>query len=142
MALADPNIVQKMYQCLAAGDLEALRNQVFTPDVTWDLPGRSVLAGVKQGVDEVLAFLGVIGKSGLQVELLEMHAITEDQVIETHRVFGEVPGARRDGYTATVYRIRDGRIAGVNDYVHDQHEADHYFNAVFALKPIPDRLAY
>lgn len=141
MALANVGIVQKMYQYFAAGDFDALRNEIFTPDVTWDLPGRSVIAGEKRGVDEVLAFLRVIGRSGLQVEPLEMHAITEDRVIETHRVFGQTAGARRDGYTATVYTLRDGRIAKVNDYLHDQHEADHYFNTVFALKPIPERLA-
>src|SRR5262249_49771141 len=137
----DPSIVQKLYQYLGAGDFQALRDEVFTADVTWELPGRSVLAGEMRGVDEVLAFLSIIGKSGLQVEPLEMHPITEDRVIETHRVFGEIEGARRDGYTATVYQIRDGKIARVNDYLHDQHEADHYFNSVFALKPIPDRLA-
>jgi len=141
MALADPNIVQKMYTCLGTGDFTTLRDEVFTADVTWELPGHSVLGGEKQGVDEVLAFLSTLGKSGLQVELLELHPITEAQVVDTHRVFGAVTGAHRDGYTATVYQIRDGKIAKVNDYLHDQHEADHYFNTVFALKPIPDRLA-
>jgi ketosteroid isomerase-like protein len=141
MPLADTSIIQRMYQCLAAGDFQSLRDEVFTPDVTWDLPGRSVLAGRMKGVDQVLAFFRVIGRSGLQVEPLEMHPITEDRIIETHRVFGEVPGARRDGYTATVYQLEAGKIAAVEDYLHDQHEADHYFNTVFALKPIPDRLA-
>jgi uncharacterized protein len=141
MALADPSIVHKMYACLKQGDFKTLRDEVFTADVTWDLPGRSVLAGEKRGVDEVLAFLGVVGKSGLDVELLDMHAITEDRVIDSHRVFGDVPGVRRDGYTATVYEIRDGKIAKVYDYLHDQHEADLYFNTVFGLKPIPERLA-
>jgi ketosteroid isomerase-like protein len=141
MALADSGVVRKMYQLLGAGDFRALRDEVFTPDVTWDLPGRSVLAGVKRGVDEVLAFLGLMGRTGLQVELLEMHPIDEDRVVDTHRVFGTVAGARRDGYTATVYHLRGGKIAEVYDYLHDQHEADHYFNTVFALKPIPDRLA-
>ena len=46
-----------------------------------------------------------------------------------------------DALNCTHYKIRDGQIYDVQVYMSDQHAADTFFNGVFQLKPIPDRLA-
>jgi hypothetical protein len=37
--------------------------------------------------------------------------------------------------------VRGGKIKEVTNFCEDQHRADIFFNAVYALKPLPDRLA-
>ena len=44
-------------------------------------------------------------------------------------------------YECFNHHIRDGKIADVQVYISDQHTVDQFFYAVYALKPIPDRLA-
>jgi hypothetical protein len=142
--MAHPNIaiVEKMYESLGKGDMETLRNEVFFGDVVWKLPGRHPLAGTMQSVDEVLAFFGQLGKSGLQVDSIKIDAINEDTVVEVHRLYGESGGVSMDALTCTHYQIRDGKIAKVEDYLNDQHAANRYFSAIYNLKPIPERLVH
>jgi len=59
MADTHPNIalVQRMYECFNRNDMDTIRNEIFAPDLLWNLPGRHPLSGVKHGAEEVLAFL-------------------------------------------------------------------------------------
>lgn len=133
-------LVQKMYEYFGQGDMGMLRDKVLSSDIVWKLPGRHPLAGSKQGINEVLAFLDQLVKSGLQVEILKMHSIEGNRVVDHHRVYGEKAGVSIDVLTATVYKIKDGKIFEVSDYVNDQHAIDRFFNIAYTLKPIPERL--
>ncbi|GAB1545390.1 hypothetical protein NUACC21_80660 [Scytonema sp. NUACC21] len=141
MAHSNIAIVEKMYQSLGKGDLETLRNEVFTADVVWKLPGHHPLSGTMQGIDEVLAFFRKLGTSGLQAEVIKIDAINEDTVTEVHRVYGESKGVSMNILTCTHYQIRNNKIAQVEDYIHNQAVADRYFWANYSLKSIPERLA-
>ena len=39
------------------------------------------------------------------------------------------------------FRFEDGKIKKVTNFCEDQHKADLFFNAIYTLKPLPDRLA-
>lgn len=140
MSQQDVELVQKMYQYFAQGDMVMLRDKVLSSDIVWNLPGRNPLAGPKRGVEEVIAFLDQLLKSGLRVEILKMHSIEGNRVVDHHRVYGEKVGVSIDVLTATVYKIRDGKIFEVSDYINDQHAIDRFFNIAYMLKPIPERL--
>jgi len=134
-------IVQRMYECFNRGDMDTIRQEIFAPDLVWRLPGHHPLAGTKNGADEVIAFFGQLNKAGIQVDLSGIDNWGDSTVVEVHRGHGQSNGAVLDALNCTHYHIRDGRIADVQVYISDQHTVDQFFNAVYALKPIPDRLA-
>lgn len=134
-------IVERMYECFNRGDMNTIRNEIFAPDLVWRLPGHHPLSGTKNGADEVIAFFAELNRGGIQVDLINIDAWGEDTVVEVHRGHGQRNGAVLDALNCTHYHIRDGKIADVQVYISDQHTVDQFFWAVYALKPIPDRLA-
>ena len=134
-------IVERMYECFNRADMETIRQEIFASDLVWRLPGHHPLSGTKNGADEVIAFFGQLNKAGIQVDLINIDAWGESTVVEVHRGHGQSNGAVLDALNCTHYHIRDGKIADVQVYISDQHTVDQFFWAVYALKPIPDRLA-
>lgn len=134
------SLVEKMYDCFNRGDLQTIKEEVFAPDLVWRLPGRHPLGGVKNGPDEVLAFFGKLGESGIKVDLIGIDAWGDDTVVEVHRGHGTTGNATLDALNCTHYRVRGDRIADVQVYMSDQYGADNFFWDVYGLAPIPERL--
>jgi uncharacterized protein len=132
-------LVTRMYQLFNTGDLRALKDEVFSEDLQWTLPGRNPVGGVKHGPDEVIAFFGGLVRSGIKVDLIRIDAWGEDTVVEVHRGYGTSRGATLDALNCTHYVIRDGRISQVQVYMSDQYAADNFFWAAYDLAPIPAR---
>lgn len=141
MPSSNVSLVQRMYDCFARGDVDTLRREVFAPDVIWHFPGYHPLAGDKRGVDEVVAFFNALNRTNIRVELIKMDDWGGDTVVETHRGIGQAGGATLNVLNCTHYVIRDGRIAEVQVFEANMHEAEIYMWANYPLKPIPDRLA-
>jgi len=133
-------LVERMYECFNRGDLQTIKDEVFSSDLVWRLPGRHPLGGVKNGPDEVLAFFGKLGEADIKVDLIGVDTFGDDTVVEVHRGQGQSGDAVLDALNCTHYRIRDGRIAEVQVYMSDQYSADNFFWEVFGLAPIPARL--
>jgi ketosteroid isomerase-like protein len=143
-------LVERMYECFNRGDLDTIKAEVFAADIVWNLPGRHPLAGPKHGPDEVVAFFAQLIKANIKVTLIRSGQLGDDAAVEEHRGYGEVQVTDGGGRTRTVvldavnctrYTVRGGKIADVQVYMGNQHAADDFFNAVYRLKPIPDRLA-
>lgn len=142
-------VITRMYDCFNRGDLDTIRNEIFAPNLVWHLPGRHPLAGTKNGAEEVLSFFDQLRRANVEVTLdpasdprTGIDSFGADTVVEVHRGHGTAPsGAVLNAYNCTHYRVVDDRIAEVQVYVSDQYSVDNFFNAVYHLKPIPDRLA-
>ena len=159
MADTHPNIalVQRMYECFNRNDMATIRNEIFAPDLVWNLPGRHPLSGTKNGAEEVLAFFAQLVRANIQVTLdpqrdpsTGVDTFGDDTVVEVHRgqgtttvrdVSGNESQVTLNALNCTHYRIQNGRIARVQVYISDQHAVDNFFNTVYQLRPIPDRLA-
>jgi uncharacterized protein len=150
-------LVQRMYACFDAGDMDTIRKEIFAPDLVWNLPGRHPLSGTKHGAEEVIAFFVQLRRANIQVDIdpktdprTGLYPFGEETAVEVHRGHGtttvqDASGHQRsvtlDALNCTHYRIQNGRIANVQVYISDQYSVDDFFNAVYQLKPIPDRLA-
>jgi len=134
-------LVSKMYESFNKGDMETIKREVFHKDLVWVLPGHNPLAGVKYGADEVIAFFMELGKANIQVDLIKIDVFGDDGAIEIHRGHSESTTPKLDALNCTYYKVRDGRIADVQVFMGNQHVADAFFNSVYKLKPIPERLA-
>ena len=138
---ANVAVVQRFYEGYAGQDMEKIR-EVLAEDVTWLIPGHHPLAGLKRGADEIVAFFNQLAKANFQAEVISLSA-SEDWVVDVHRGWGEYGEATLDMNWVLAYRIRDGKIAEVQNFAADQHAADLFFWRVWgdSLKPLPDRLA-
>ncbi|MGK5554471.1 nuclear transport factor 2 family protein [Actinomadura kijaniata] len=139
-AAEHPNVtlIRGYYAAYAANDLRALRDRFFAPDIRWTIPGHHPLAGVKRGVDEVLAFFAELARAGFRAEPIFL-AADGPWVVDLHRGWSTTPRGL-DTTWALAFRIERGRIAEAVNYPGDQHAADAYFWRVFPLAPLPDRL--
>lgn len=134
-------LVEKMYECFNRGDMKTIKDEVFAPDLVWNLPGRSPVGGVKNGPDEVIAFFAGLVASGIKVDLIRIDSWGDDTVVEVHRGHGTAKGASLDALNCTHYVIRDDRIAEVQVYLSDQYGADNFFWTAISLAAIPQRWA-
>ena len=141
MAEGPMAVVDRMYQCFGAGDMDTLTKEVFDPEITWALPGHHPLSGVKKGPAEVVAFFVALMQTGVNVVNVSFGTIGDDRVVETHTGHGRVNNRDFIFPTCSVYTIRNGKIANVQVYTADQHGVDDYFWSGYNLKPLPDRLA-
>jgi uncharacterized protein len=134
-------LVQRFFVAYAKHDLETMRAEILSPDVTWRIPGHHPLAGVKCGADEILAYFGELPRANFQAEPIVI-AAQGDYVIDVHRGWAAHGGASLDMRWVLVYRIAAGRIQEVINFAADQHAADLFFWEVWGddLRPLPERL--
>jgi hypothetical protein len=133
-------LLQKFYECYAAGDLETMKNEVLAPDVVWRIPGRHPLAGPKTSADEIAAYFDQMATTNVQADVLYMSG-DDTYVVDVHRGWGSTGDTSMDMLFVLFCRTEGGRIAEVTAFAADQAQCDDYFWATFALAPIPDRLA-
>jgi ketosteroid isomerase-like protein len=154
---ANVALVQRMYDCFNRDDLNTILTEIFAPDLVWNLPGHNPVAGTKHGAQEVVAFFAALRRANIAVTIdprndpaTGIDSWGQNTVVEVHRGRGTATARDTAGneqqvtlnaLNCTHYHIRDGRIANVQVFISDQHGVDIFFNAVYPLKPIPDRLA-
>ena len=119
-------LVRRMYECFNRGDMDTIRNEIFAPDLQWNLPGRNMVAGNFSGVDEVLSFFGKLVSMNVQVDLNDVLS-NDEYAVDLHVGRGEFRGRDLNARTVTVYRIRDGKIAEVQVHPSDQYQLDDFF---------------
>jgi len=132
--------IQRFFEAYNRGEMNVVR-EVAAPDIVWRIPGHHPLAGDKQGVDEIVAFLQALGRAKFQSEVLYLGA-NENYVVDVHRGYSNMEGQENiDQLWALMFRFENGRIKEVVNFPSNQHAADAFFWRVYSLKPIPDRLA-
>ncbi len=138
--MANTDLVLKMYDYFAKGDMDSIKKELFDPDITWGMPGHHPLSAKMEGVDAVLAFFGALFQAGITVDNAHFGELDDGTVIEKHMGHGEANGEKFLFPTCTSYGIKNGKIAEVQVHSADQHGVDRYMWAQFKLKNIPDRL--
>ncbi|MEU7864265.1 nuclear transport factor 2 family protein [Nonomuraea sp. NPDC049141] len=131
-------LIRAYYAAYAEGDLDALRERFFAPDIRWTIPGHHPLAGTKKGADEVLAFFAELARAGFRADPIAL-AADGDWVIDLHRGWSTSPEGL-DITWALAFRIRKDRIVEAINFAGDQHAADAFFWRVYKLAKLPDRL--
>lgn len=141
-AAVNPNIatIQRFFEAYNRGDMNVVR-EAAAPDIVWRIPGHHPLAGDKQGVDEIVAFLQALGRAKFQSEVLYLGA-DENYVVDVHRGYSNMDDQENiDQLWALMFRFENGQIKEVVNFPSNQHAADAFFWRIYSLKPIPDRLA-
>ena len=121
-------VVRDYFRRIGAGDPGIA--DLLTDDVTWWVPASSPFGGTRRGRDAVLALMGEgagLYQPPLRVELEELVAerdwVCAQLVIEAKTASG-LP-YRNDYHFA--FRIRDGKLAAVREYVDTQYAQELLF---------------
>ena len=101
----------------------------YADDVVMHVPGRSAYAGERRGREAVLAYLRAAldrADEGAEVQLVDMLAGDGDRVALLLRE--RLRGSRGELVIrrANVYTVRDGKIAEIRIFEHDQYALDAY----------------
>lgn len=129
--MAHPNeqLFRAGYAAFQTGDMDALRDRYFAPDIIWHSPGSGPLSGDHHGVDEVIgSFAKSFELTGgtLTVELHDVLA-NDEHGVALATVRGERNGKTlEDRYTHVVH-VRDGKV--VESWIHqwDPNAVDDFF---------------
>src|SRR5438477_7955337 len=113
------------YAAFSRGDMDALRNELFTADIVWHQGGRNQTSGDYRGVDAVVGLFGKLFQLTDGTFRVEIHDVlaSEDHVVVLARATAQRGGkAGKDGNYPHVcqFRYRQPPDAWVVDV--DPHE--------------------
>lgn len=138
--MANTDLVAKMYQYFHEGNMDAIKAEIFHPDMSWTMPGHHPLSGRMEGVDAVIAFFGALFQAGINVTDAHFGELDDGTVVEKHLGHGKIGDEEFLFPTCTTYGVKDGKIFEVRVHTGDQHTVDRYMWTQFNLKGIPARL--
>jgi ketosteroid isomerase-like protein len=133
MANSNEDIIKNFFEAYEKHDMKAIK-RVMSEDVKWYFLGRHPLAGIKNGVEEVVAFFdtmaGIMKKSKPQIDKLitasnENHFI-ECQHIQTNREDGN----NISHHVSVLWTIEGGKIISGRHFFADPEAVDSYFTRV------------
>ena len=133
MSKSNSAIIDKFFDAYLKHDFAAIR-EVMHEDITWIFMGQHPLAGVKNGIEDVVAFFdnmsAIMGSSKVKADKLVSGSndnfLVECQHITTHRDDGN----NIDHHVCVLWTIENNKIKEGRHFFADPHAADHFFAAV------------
>lgn len=120
--LGHAELAERLYAGLRDRDLEAL-GELLGPDSTWELKGRTALAGKHRGAARVLSVLRALGSlRPIRPDAYDVAASPHHAVLMTRLV-----GDGIDSDHAIVVVAEEGRLARAFHYVFDLYAFDERF---------------
>ena len=133
MAHSNQNIIDKYFEAYAKHDFNGIK-QVMAENVTWYFLGRHPLAGVKKGIEEVVAFYDEVGKiMGKSHPKIDKLIVAENNnfLIECiHSKTNREDGNNLDHYACVLWTFENGKIIEGRHFFADPEAVDKYFTAV------------
>jgi len=129
-AQTNAEVMQKGYAAFSRGDMEMLRNELFTPDIVWHQGGKNQTSGDFRGADAVIGLFGKLFQLTDGTFKVEVHDLlaSEEHVVVLARV-----DARRGGKTlqhgeySHICHFRDGKLSEAWIVDVDPYELDEFF---------------
>ncbi|MDP8974827.1 MAG: nuclear transport factor 2 family protein [Actinomycetota bacterium] len=124
-------LLRKGYDAFSRGDLDTIRNEVFSADIVLHVAGRNLLSGEYRGVDGVFGFFGKLFELSGGTFHLDLHDIVAD---DHHGVALSSISAQREGRTldgargVEVYHVQDGRVTEAWFISEDDYRFDEFWS--------------
>jgi ketosteroid isomerase-like protein len=124
-------IVNNFIDYYAKHDSEGIK-RVMRNDVTWYFLGGHKLAGIKNGIDELIAFFdkvgSLIGNSKPSIEKLIV-AANDKYVIECQHLKSNTDDEKNTDHVCILWTIENGKIISGRHLFADATTVDEYFNS-------------
>jgi ketosteroid isomerase-like protein len=127
---SNAEILAGAYQALAVGDVPAVL-AALSESITWQISGRSPLAGRYCGIDEVVGFFQAIGERSNGTFRLEIHEILaggDGTVVALVTEKAERGGAVLADAAVHVWRFDNGRAVAFQAFTGDEHAQDAFWS--------------
>jgi ketosteroid isomerase-like protein len=122
--------MRRGYEAFSKGDMDTLRNELFTPDIVWHQSGRNQTSGDFRGVDDVIGLFGKLvqlTEGTFRVEVHDMLA-SEEHVVVLAQVHAQRAGKTlQNGQYSHVCHFRDGKLSEAWIVNVDPYEGDDFF---------------
>jgi len=106
--------IQEFFAAYAKHDRDRI-GAVLAPTITWFTPGHHPLSGVKQGVNEALAFFGALAAAGMKADTFFLEA-SDEYVVDIHRGWSTEGDDNVDTNWALVWHFDDdGKVDRVSN---------------------------
>jgi ketosteroid isomerase-like protein len=122
--------LRKGYDAFARGDLDALRNEFFAPDIVFHIGGNNRLTGTYKGVDEVFRFFGELMEASGGTFKLEIHDVVanDEHAVGLVRNSAERDGKRLNQNVAHVFHFNsEGKVTENWTLSENTQVADEFF---------------
>ena len=131
--MTNQKIIENFFDAYGKHDLKAIK-QFMAEDVEWTFLGQHPLAGIKNGVEEVVAFFdtmgGIMNKSKPTIDKLIVASndkyFIECQHIQTNRA----DGINVSHHVSVLWTIENGKIISGRHFFADPPAVDNYFSRV------------
>jgi len=129
-AQGNAELMRRGYEAFSRGDMDTLRNELFTPDIVWHQGGRNQTSGDYRGADAVLGLFGKLVQltdGTFQVEVHDLLA-SEEHAVVLARVRAQRAGKTLEhGEYSHVCHFRDGKLSEAWIVDVDPYELDEFF---------------
>lgn len=135
--MTHPNleVIRHFFEAYAQYDLTAIQ-VLLDQEVRWDVPSHHPMSGSMQGLAEVTTFLGHLRKSNFKIEPLLL-GVNGDYIVDCHRGSGSRKNTYKiDMLSCLLWKIENGKIKEVTNFVPDQHEANHFSLHPYSLESV------
>lgn len=123
------DVVRRAYHAFNAADI-ALLTQLFDANSSWDSPGRSSAAGLREGSGAVFAQFGRYGgetDGTFKADLQYLTADADGRVVGVHHNSGKRNGKSLNTMCCITFVVRDGRIMSGKEHFFDLYNWDDFW---------------
>ena len=123
------DLVRRGYQAFNDADMETMA-QLMSPDVVHRVPGKNQLSGEYKGQANVFGYYGRLGEltdGNFKVELQDVQAKGDDQVVAQHRNIGQRAGKKLDAMETLTFKVANGKITELEEKPDDQSVMDNFW---------------
>ena len=126
-------LVDAFFESYSKRDIEGVL-QVMDKNVTWSFLGQHKLAGIKKGIDEVIAFFDSMGSI-----MIESKPVIKKLIVASNETYmiecQHIRTNRDDGINiehdvSVLWKFENGKIISGRHFFADAQAADHYFSTV------------
>jgi uncharacterized protein len=121
-------LLRQGYKAFGMGDLQAVQ-ALFTADAVWHAQRLGRLSGDHEGWPQIAEFFKEsmqLSQGSFHLEIEDVFA-TEDRVAVTARSKATRDGRTLDSYQVHLYRIDNGKVAEIWQFVDDQVEVSEFW---------------
>jgi len=129
-AQSNAEVMHKGYADFSRGDMETLRNELFTPDIVWHQGGKNQTSGDYRGAEAVIGLFGQLFQLTDGTFKVEVHDLlaSEDHVVVLARVDATRGGKTlQHGDYSHICHFRDGKLSEAWVVDVDPYELDEFF---------------
>jgi len=118
-------LARQFLTALKTSDHELLHS-ILAEDVTWNLPGASLISGDARGVEAILRRSQTIVAHGVHFDLLHILVGSHGVALSLHNT-AHHRSRVLDEHLATVLTLQEGRITSINTYMSDVGMLSQFF---------------